>query len=134
MFVQEEVKLELNQENFNLLQALNEKLNSEIDSYMDMFLAQKQKADDYAKILVHYANDKFEDDSDVEASLVRFSVGGAVGANFYPGGGNFAIAPSLGLRFNFYNGEWEDTSIGFTGDLNGHSTTIFLNCAFLFGR
>lgn len=62
--------------------------------------------------------------------LVSFGVGGVTGWNFI--NDNFCISTSLGLMTTGYAGEKDD--LGTTYDFDGHTNTIFLNVAFLFGK
>lgn len=68
------------------------------------------------------------ENSSVDVDYAEFGLGLVTGMNFMAG--DTMLSPSLGVRFSGYAGEGEDA--GYSEDIEGNATTLFLNLAVLF--
>ena len=69
-------------------------------------------------------------DSSVNYDLVSFGVGGVMGFNYLTG--DFCVSTTLGVLRTGYSGETDEP--GPNRDVDGHTNTVFLNVAFMFGN
>lgn len=82
------------------------------------------------QIRVGFYNGEVDIDPDTDYDLVSFGIGGVMGVNFMAG--NVCFSTSLGLLATEFTGEADGP--GYNEDIDGSTTTAFLNFAVMFGN